>query len=198
MSIYRMAAVALALGLFAWAAGSAAAEEKKDLKVGDKAPRFESVDDQGKPWKSADHVGKKVVVIYFYPADLTGGCTKQACAYRDDLGKLNDKGVAVVGVSADSADNHQVFKKAHKLNFTLLADEKGDVAKKFGVPFSDKAGQANVKDEEGNAIVLKRAGTASRWTFVIGKDGTIIHKDTKVNAAQDSKKILEVIEKQDK
>ena len=71
-----------------------------ELKVGDNAPVFESVDDQGKPWKSVDHVGKKILVVYFYPADLTGGCTKQACAFRDDHEKLTAKGVEVVGVSA--------------------------------------------------------------------------------------------------
>jgi len=62
-------------------------------KVGDPAPNFESTSDDGKAWKSADHVGKKIVVLYFYPADFTGGCTKQACAYRDDFKKLADKGV---------------------------------------------------------------------------------------------------------
>src|SRR5687767_9406212 len=79
------------------------------VKVGDPAPKFESVDDQGKPWKSADHVGKKVLVVYFYPADMTGGCTKQACGFRDDFKKLADKGVEVVGVSGDSVENHKIF-----------------------------------------------------------------------------------------
>ena len=53
--------------------------------MGDKAPSFTATDDQGKTWDSADHVGKGVLVVYFYPADLTGGCTKQAWAYRDDM-----------------------------------------------------------------------------------------------------------------
>jgi peroxiredoxin Q/BCP len=82
----RAAVAALAL----FAGHGAAAEKDVDLKVGDKAPAFESVDDQGKAWKSADHVGKKILVVYFYPADLTGGCTKQACAFRDAMGKLTD------------------------------------------------------------------------------------------------------------
>src|SRR3989442_7810529 len=107
------------------------AEEKKvNLKVGNQAPKFESTDDQGNPWKSTDHVGKKILVVYFYPADLTGGCTAQACGYRDDMNKLADKGVEVVGVSGDSVANHQKFKKAKELKFTLLADEDGSVAKK--------------------------------------------------------------------
>ena len=76
--------------------------------------------------------GKKVIVVYFYPADFTGGCTKEACAFRDEGKKLADKGIEVVGVSGDSAKNHEMFKKLHKLNFTLLADEDGSVAKAFG------------------------------------------------------------------
>ena len=79
------------------------AEEKKvNLKVGNQAPKFESTDDQGKAWKSTDHVGKKIMVVYFYPADLTGGCTKQACGFRDDLKSFSDKDVEVIGVSGDS------------------------------------------------------------------------------------------------
>ncbi len=105
-----------------------------DLNVGDAAPSFTSTDDQGKAWKSSDYVGKKIMVVYFYPADLTGGCTKQACGFRDDMKKLQDQGVEVVGVSGDSVRNHQLFKKEHELNFTLLADEDGNVAKAFGVP----------------------------------------------------------------
>jgi peroxiredoxin Q/BCP len=165
------------------------------VNVGDPAPVFESTDDQGNPWKSTDHVGKKILVIYFYPADLTGGCTAQACAYRDDMKKLADKGVEVVGVSGDSVENHQKFKKVKELNFTLLADEDGSVAKKFGVPVG-KGGEFKTKDADGNEIVLKRGVTAQRWTFVIGKDGKVIYKNPKVAAAQDSKQIQEVISKQ--
>lgn len=171
-----------------------AADDKVELKEGDKAPVFESVDDQGKPWKSSDHVGKKIVVVYFYPADLTGGCTKQACGFRDDMAKLEGKNVEVVGVSGDSAKNHQIFKAVHKLNFTLLADEDGSMAKKFGVPVS-KGGEFKTKDADGKDVVLKRGVTIQRWTFVIDKDGKIALKNSKVAAAEDSKKILETVEK---
>ena len=110
------------------------ANDAVDLKVGDAAPVFEVEDDKGETWKSKDHVGKKIVVVYFYPADMTGGCTKQACAFRDDFPKLEDEGIEVVGVSGDSAANHRLFKKAHDLNFALLADVEGKVADAFGVP----------------------------------------------------------------
>jgi len=170
--------------------GAFAADDKVDVKVGDPAPVFTSTDDQGKPWKSTDHVGKKVLVIYFYPADFTGGCTSQACGFRDDEKKLADKGIEVIGVSADSAKTHEAFKKAHKLPFTLLADTQGEVAKKFGVPYNAKPGTAKFKDQ-----VFERNGSIQRWTFVIGKDGKIALKNTQVKAAADSKNILDLAEK---
>jgi len=185
----------LALGLGILAVGDLPAGDDKgvNVKVGDPVPAFESTDDQGKPWKSGDHVGKNVLVVYFYPADFTGGCTKQACGFRDDFQKLADKGVVVVGISGDSARTHTLFKKEHKLPFTLLADEKGDIAKKFGVP-TRAGGEVKVK-VDGKDEVLKRGVTASRWTFVIGKDGKVAYKNDKVTAAEDSKKILEVVDK---
>jgi peroxiredoxin Q/BCP len=168
------------------------AAKKVDLKVGDAAPVFESIDDSGKPWKSTDYVGKKVVVVYFYPADLTGGCTKQACGFRDDMGKLKELGVEVVGVSGDPVKNHQLFKKVHNLNFTLLADEKGDVAKAFGVPLKD--GGVAKPEVDGKKIELFRSVTAARWTFVIDKEGKIALKNSDVKAAEDSKAILKLLE----
>jgi peroxiredoxin Q/BCP len=191
----RLSVIACTMAACCVVAGAAHAAKDKDkpvkLKVGDKAPKFETVDDQGKEWKSADHVGKKILVVYFYPADLTGGCTKQACGFRDDMAKLNSKDVEVVGVSGDSPENHQLFKKVHKLNFSLLADEKGDVAKAFGVPLR-KGGDFNF-EFEGKKHVLTRGVTASRWTFVIDKDGKIVHKNTTVKAPKDSKSVMEVV-----
>jgi peroxiredoxin Q/BCP len=193
-----LVAIALCLGLLAGGVRSGAKDTKKvDLNVGDKAPDFTSTDDKGKEWKSSDHVGKKIMVVYFYPGDLTRGCTMQACSYRDDMKKLAGKGVQVVGVSGDSVKNHQLFKKVHKLNFTLLADEDGSVASKFGVPFS-KGGSAKVKDLNDNSIVIKRGVTEKRWTFVIGKDGKILYKNTDAKPTKDSKEILKLVGKQDK
>lgn len=165
------------------------AGETAELKEGSKAPKFQAKDDMGIDWKSEDHVGKKIVVVYFYPADMTGGCTKQACGFRDDMKKLQAKGVEVVGVSGDSVRNHQLFKKAENLNFTLLADPDGEVAKAFGVPFT-KGEKSITRTIDGKEETLTRGGTAKRWTFVIAKDGTVALKNTKVKAAQDSKAIL--------
>ena len=179
------------LGLLA---NCALAQTAVDLKVGDKAPAFEAKDDTDALWKSSDHIGKKVVVVYFYPADMTGGCTKQACGFRDDMKTLTEKGVEVVGVSGDSVKNHKLFKKAEYLNFTLLADTDGKVAEKFGVPV--KLGEQTVKKTiDGNEETLTRTVTAKRWTFVIDKSGKIVSKNTEVNAAEDSKSIMAIVEK---
>jgi len=162
------------------------------VDVGQKAPQFEATDDQGQAWKSADHVGKGVLVVYFYPAAMTGGCTKQACGFRDDMQALKDKGIEVVGVSGDAVQNLKYFKQAEKLNFTLLADENGEIAKAFGVPLKD--GGAIKRKIDGKLEVLKRGVTAARWTFVIDKQGKVVVKNTKVNAAKDSKAVISQIE----
>ncbi len=184
--------ILLCLG-FALLACVGMAEEKPGVvvNVGDKAPMFEAMDDQGKVWKSAEHIGRKVLVVYFYPADLTGGCTKQACAFRDDHEALTKAGIEVVGVSGDTPENHQLFRKVHSLNFTLLADEDGKLARAFGVPLRD--GDTITRQVDGVDKVLTRGVTASRWTFVIGLDGKVIHKNTVVDAAADSKNVLEAV-----
>jgi len=169
-------------------------EKKVDLNVGDIAPIFSATDDQGKPWKTTDLVGEKFVVVYFYPADFTSGCRAQAQKFRDNMNALNDKGIEVIGISGDSASTHALFKKAEKLNFTLLADEDGRIAKMFGVPLG-KGGEVRVKDADGNLVVLKRDVSAARWTFIIGLDGKILYKNTKVNPVEDSKQVAEFIDK---
>jgi len=190
-----IARVFLACALALLAAGGRA-DDKVDLKVGDKAPAFRARDDKDRSRDSADRVGKKWVVVYFYPGDFTPGCTAQANIYRDAMNRLTDLGVEVVGVSGDSVQVHEMFKKAQKLNFTLLADEDGAVAKKFGVPFGPGA-TVKAKAADGTPLEFKRAGTAARWTFVIGKDGTVVYKNTTVAPADDAKKVTEFITKAD-
>src|SRR5262245_10626603 len=187
----------LCVAAFALGGASAAADEDKqkeekkvELNVGDKAPSFETRTDEDGTWSSAEHAGKKWVVIYFYPGDFTPGCTAQANAFRDAMHKLTEKGVTVVGVSGDSVATHALFKKAQKLNFTLLADEDGAIAKKFGVPVS-KGAKVKAKDAEGKPIEITRNVTAARWTFIIGKDDKIAYKNTKVTPAQDAKAITD-------
>jgi peroxiredoxin Q/BCP len=184
----------LAVGTALLAVGFLAARlPAADLEVGSPAPSFQSQDDSGKTWKSDDHIGKKITVVYFYPAALTGGCTRQACGFRDDMKKLTEMGVEVVGVSGDEVPNLQLFKQAHDLNFTLLADTDGSVAKKFGVPL--RPGGQITSEVDGQTHILKRGVTAARWTFLIDEDGRVALKNTQVNAADDSKQILQLVHK---
>lgn len=168
--------------------------KKFELKVGDAAPAFESRTDSDTTWNSAERFGKKWVVIYFYPGDFTPGCTAQAIAFRDAMNKFAAKGVEVVGISGDSVQIHERFKKVQKLNFVLLSDEDGAVAKKFGVPFG-KGATVKARDEQKKPFEFQRKGTASRWTFVVGKDGKIAYKNVKVDPLRDAKTIAEFIAK---
>ena len=102
------------------------------LKVGDKAPEFKGVDQNGNTIDLNQYTGKKVV-LYFYPKDDTPGCTAQACNLRDNFDVLKEKGIEVLGVSTDSVKSHAKFVDKFKLNFTLIADESKDIVEKFGV-----------------------------------------------------------------
>ena len=160
--------------------------------VGDPAPAFTATADDGSAWDSADHFGHGWTVVYFYPADMTGGCTKQACSFRDDSTALQEAGITVVGISGDSAANHALFKRAHDLNFTLLADPGGEIADKFGVP--NKKGVASIMRQiDGVDHELVRTATIKRWTFLIDPDGEIADIDRNVKPADDSQSVLEKI-----
>jgi thioredoxin-dependent peroxiredoxin len=181
---------ACALAVLAVTTSNSVSAQGGEPKVGDKAPAFEGIDDQGNPWKSTNHVGKKIVVVYFYPADFTGGCTAQACGFRDDSKALADKGVEVVGVSGDSVKTHAAFKKEHMLNFTLLSDGEGALAARFGVPFAKKQGTFKFKGE-----TIVREGTANRWTVVIDTNGVVAARYAVKDAGGDSKQILDIVDK---
>lgn len=100
------------------------------LSVGDEAPDFEAVNQQGQHFHLGDHRGKWVV-LYFYPKDDTPGCTAEACAFRDSMEELASSDVEVVGVSTQSVESHQVFAEKHRLNFALLADEDKKVCRLY-------------------------------------------------------------------
>ncbi|HEY5040242.1 MAG TPA: thioredoxin-dependent thiol peroxidase [bacterium] len=102
------------------------------LKEGQKAPTFSLDDDQGNKVSLASLKGKPVV-LYFYPKDMTPGCTQEACDFRDNWSAVKKKGVVVLGVSADPVKRHQTFKEKYKLPFTLLSDEEKKMLKKYGV-----------------------------------------------------------------
>jgi thioredoxin-dependent peroxiredoxin len=131
--------------------------------VGDKAPLVQGKDQNGKAWKLADVVGKKVVLLYFYPKDDTPGCTKEACGFRDQIADLKKDNVEVVGVSFDSPESHQKFISKYYLNFPLLADTDGAIADAYGVRMPGK-------------------DMARRTSFLIGLDGKIAHVTDTMNA----------------
>lgn len=143
--------LALAVGLSAGFAQAA-----KQPVVGDQAPLVSGINQDGKEWKLADSVGKKVVLLYFYPKDETPGCTKQACGLRDNMADLQKSDVEVVGVSFDSVESHKGFIAKHNLNFALISDTAGKVTDAYGVRMVDK-------------------GRARRVSFLIGKDGKVLH-----------------------
>jgi len=102
------------------------------IKEGQKAPDFTLTDDQGKEVSLSDLKGK-TVVLYFYPKDMTPGCTQEACDFRDNWGAVKKKGAVVLGVSADPVKRHQAFKEKYELPFTLLSDESQKMLKSYGV-----------------------------------------------------------------
>src|SRR5262245_16909181 len=163
------------------------------LQVGNPAPSFVANDQDGNLWKFADHTGKGYLVVYFYPAAMTGGCTKQACSYRDQKSGFDDMHIEVVGISADPVKNLKYFQEANHLNFTLLSDVSGEIANKFGVPMGE--GGVITRNIDGQDKELARLYTISRWTFVIDPQGKVVYKDAEVNAAEDSQKVMDFVRK---
>jgi thioredoxin-dependent peroxiredoxin len=125
-------------------------------KVGDIAPAFQGTDQNGNVVKSSDIIGKKIVLLYFYPKDFTGGCTKEACGFRDRVGDLQKDNVQVVGVSFDTVTKHKAFEQKYNLNFTLLADPDGTIVEAYGTRMG----------------MMKMS---RRVSFLIGLDGKIVH-----------------------
>ncbi|MBN1358973.1 MAG: peroxiredoxin [Sedimentisphaerales bacterium] len=161
--------------------------------VGDVAPAFNANTDTGDLWQTADHVGKgKCLVVYFYPAAMTGGCTQQACSYRDQSAEIAALDAEVIGISADPVNSLKLFKRVHHLNFTLLSDVNATIARHFGVPIRD--GGTFKTTVDGKEVALKRPYTLARWTFVIDKAGKVVHKDTNVNASADSDNIVKFLQ----
>jgi peroxiredoxin Q/BCP len=140
-----------------------AADTGRTPQVGDQAPRIQGVDQDGKNWKLDNVLGKKIVLLYFYPKDDTPGCTKEACGFRDRIADLKQDNVEVVGVSFDSPESHQKFISKYHLNFPLLADTDGKIADAYGVRMTGKE-------------------MARRVSFLIGTDGKIAHVTDTMNA----------------
>lgn len=166
---------------------------QKPLSVGDEVPLFKATSDDGSTWDISKFIGKKYIVLYFFPGAMTSGCTKQACSYRDHLDDLASANAVVVGVSGDKTENLKLFRQAEKLNFILLSDEKGNIARSFGVPVGE--GATIKRTVEGIDHELIRDITIKRWTFIIGKDGKIIYKNEAVDPEKDSEQVLSFLSK---
>lgn len=105
------------------------------VKVGDKAPLFSLLSEKGDRINLSGLIGQRPLVLYFYPKDNTTVCTKEACAFRDNINAIKDiEGAHVVGISSDSVDSHKQFSSDNNLPFTLLSDIEGRVRKLYGVP----------------------------------------------------------------
>lgn len=150
------------------------------LEVGTKAPDFKLPDQNGQMHSLSDYKGQKVV-LYFYPKDMTSGCTKQACAFGELYPQFREKGAVVLGVSKDSVKSHKKFEEKYGLPFTLLSDTEKEVIQTYDV-WKEKKNYGKVS----MGVV--------RTTYLIDEDGTIIKAFGKVKAADNPAQMLETLQ----
>ncbi len=149
------------------------------IKEGDKAPAFSLPTDDGSTISLKDLKGKKVI-LYFYPKDMTPGCTVEACDFRDAQKDLKKKKAVVLGISCDSVERHQKFKEKEKLNFPLLSDEDGKVCKAYGV-WKEKS------------LYGRKFMGIERTTFIISETGKIEKIFSKVKVKGHGDAVLEAL-----
>lgn len=159
--------------LFSLTLITASFAQATDLKVNQAAPLFSAKTHEGKDFSLAARKGAWTV-LYFYPKAGTPGCTKQACAFRDNLKKIQDLGAEVYGISADSVEAQAAFHKEHRLNFTLLADPEGKIIEQYGT----------------KVPVLQMS---KRWTFVIDPELKIRSIAKDVDPVLDSDRVAKEI-----
>ena len=146
------------------------------LKVGDKAPEFDTTNQEGEKIKLSDFKGKKVI-LYFYPKDNTPGCTMQACNLKDNIDALNNANYVVLGVSNDNQKSHQKFIDKYELPFDLLMDEDKNIVNMYGV-YGQKKFMGRVYDG------------IHRITFVINEEGMIDNVIEKVKTKDHTAQII--------
>lgn len=150
------------------------------MNIGDKAPEILGKDQNGQEIHLSDYKGKKLI-LYFYPKDLTSGCTAQACSLRDYRDELNSKGYEILGVSVDDASRHQKFIEKNQLNFNLIADTDKKLVETFGV-WGEKS------------MYGKKYMGTFRTTFIINEDGIIenIMGPKQIKTSQHAQQILDL------
>ena len=141
------------------------------VKVGEKAPDFEGPTGDGSRLGLKDFIGKKNVVLYFYPKDDTPGCTKEACSFRDNISPIRAMGAEILGVSLDSPNSHKKFTEKYGLNFPLISDKEKDIARAYGV----------LKDTQ---------TSTNRVTFIIDKSGKVAHIFPKVDVIKHTEEVV--------
>jgi thioredoxin-dependent peroxiredoxin len=149
------------------------------LSAGIPAPDFELLDDMNVPRKLSDFRGRNVV-LYFYPADDTPGCTKEACNFRDDYSAYVTAGIQILGISPDTVKSHAKFKKKFQLPFPLLADEGHKVCDLY-----DVWGPKKLMGREYEGVL--------RTTFLIDENGKIVKVFEKVRPAEHSVEVLSAL-----
>lgn len=150
-------------------------------KIGNMAPAFTLLDQDGNKVSLKDYKGKKTVVLYFYPKALTPGCTVQACGIRDSKKELDKRKVVVLGVSPDPVARLPKFIEKHDLNFTLLSDEDHAIADKYGC-----WGMKKFMGKEFMGLI--------RTTFIIGKDGRLLKIMDKFKTKTHHDDLLEILD----
>ena len=143
-----------------------------EVLVGEKAPDFR-LQDQNGDWHTLTDYAGKWVAVYFYPKDDTPGCTKEACAFRDNIFAFEDIGAIILGISLDDVESHAAFAEKYSLPFPILSDAAAETAKEYGV--------------------YKQMGTfkfAERQSFIINPDGQVAKHYAKVNAEKHSEEVL--------
>jgi thioredoxin-dependent peroxiredoxin len=132
-------------------------QDMKKTEVGSPVPQFALTDQNGNLFSINSVVGKKNLVIYFYPEDDSPGCTKEACYFRDEFEAFNEADALIIGISGQSVDSHKKFAEKYRLSFTLLSDDGDKVRKLFGVPV--------------NFLGL----LPGRVTYIVDKSGTVVY-----------------------
>ncbi len=149
------------------------------LEIGTHAPEFSLPDQNGQVHSLSDYKGQKVI-LYFYPKDMTGGCTSQACNFRDRYPQIKEKGAVVLGVSKDSVESHKRFEEKHGLPFPLLADEGLEVITAYDVLKPGKDG--------------KPTRSLIRSTYLIDEESVIVKAFGGVKPKENAEQMLEALD----